>query len=116
MTAIFQTEFWNASFEWKCLNFDQDFTDFLFLGVQLTIFLTGDKPLSGPMMAYFTNAYMRHSASMSWTTVEGIDEALHPTWKQWFNYIFMPWLESNQVSKWVPSASFVDAEILQNEV
>ena len=26
---------------------------------------TGDKPLSEPMMAYFTDAYMRHSASLS---------------------------------------------------
>ena len=26
---------------------------------------TGDKPLSEPMMAYFTDAYMRYSASMS---------------------------------------------------
>ena len=25
---------------------------------------TGDKPLSEPMMDYFTGAYMRHSASM----------------------------------------------------
>ena len=25
----------------------------------------GDKPLSEPMMAYFTEAYMRHSASMN---------------------------------------------------
>ena len=25
----------------------------------------GDKPLSGPMMVYLTDAYMRHSASMS---------------------------------------------------
>ena len=27
--------------------------------------LTGDKPLSEPMVAYFTDAYMRHSPSMS---------------------------------------------------
>ena len=27
--------------------------------------LTGDKPLSEPMMAYFTDAYMCHSVSMS---------------------------------------------------
>ena len=25
----------------------------------------GDKPLSGPMLFFFTDAYMRHSASMS---------------------------------------------------
>ena len=25
----------------------------------------GDKPLSEPMVAYFADAYMRHSASMS---------------------------------------------------
>ena len=27
---------------------------------------TGDKPLPEPMMAYFTEAYMRHLASMSY--------------------------------------------------
>ena len=27
--------------------------------------LTGDKPLSEPMMTQFNDAYMRHSASMS---------------------------------------------------
>ena len=27
---------------------------------------TGDKPLSEPMMTQFNDAYMRHSASMSW--------------------------------------------------
>ena len=26
---------------------------------------SGDKPLSEPMLAYLTDAYMRHSASMS---------------------------------------------------
>ena len=27
---------------------------------------SGDKPLSEPMLVKFTDAYMRHSASMSW--------------------------------------------------
>ena len=27
---------------------------------------TGDKPLSEPMKAHVSDAYMRHSASMSW--------------------------------------------------
>ena len=27
---------------------------------------SGDKPLSGPILAFFIDAYMRHSASMSW--------------------------------------------------
>ena len=36
--------------EWKCLTVDYNFTD--------------GKPLSEPMMAYFTDAYMCHSASI----------------------------------------------------
>ena len=35
-----------------------------------------DKPLSEPMMAYFTDAYMRHSASMSYINLELVFEQL----------------------------------------
>ena len=38
MAAIFQTAFWNAFFQWKCINFDSDFSCSLFLRVQSTIF------------------------------------------------------------------------------
>ena len=31
---------------------------------------SGNKPFSGPMMALFTDAYVRHSASMSWKIFE----------------------------------------------
>ena len=35
--------------------------------VQIMVWrITGDKPLSEITMSYFTDAYMRHAASMSW--------------------------------------------------
>ena len=60
--------------QWKCLNFDWIFTEFCSQGpidntsalVQIMACCqTGDKPSSEPMMVWFPNASMRHSASMS---------------------------------------------------
>ena len=34
---------------------------------------TGDKPLSEPMMAYFTDAYVRHSTSLSYDSISVFD-------------------------------------------
>ena len=62
--------------EWKWMNLSRLSLNFV-LKVRIdnipamvqimTWFRTGDKPLSEPMMAYVGKAYMRHSASMSWT-------------------------------------------------
>ena len=50
---------------------------------------TGDKPLSGPMVAWFTDAYMRHSTSM-WCRYNQVVHA--------FNIIKMPSLKSWRIS------------------
>ena len=56
------------------MNFDSNFTEFVPKGpinnipalVQVMAWRRpGEKPLSDPMMVKFTDAYMRHSASMS---------------------------------------------------
>ena len=73
MVDMFQTTFSNT-FSWKKMNeFRLRFR--LFLRVQLIIFQhmfqimvwrrTGDKPLSEPTMVWFSDAYMRHSTSLS---------------------------------------------------
>ena len=60
--------------EWKCLDIDKNFTKFVSKApinnkpalVQIMAWCQpGNKPLPEPMMAWFADAYMRHSASMS---------------------------------------------------
>ena len=60
--AILRTTLWNAFSSMKILNFDLNFTEFLFPTVQLT----RNQLLSESMMTHFIDAYMRHSASMCW--------------------------------------------------
>ena len=51
---------------------------------------SGDKPFSEPVMAYFNNAWMRQSASMSWNNI--LHHATYISFTN--NYIFS--LPSNQ--------------------
>ena len=54
--------------EWKCLNFDENFTEICSLGIDNIPALVqimawrrpGDKPLSEPKLTRFAEAYMRH--------------------------------------------------------
>ena len=59
----------------------------------------GDKPLSGPMMVYLTDPYMRHSASMSQQSNQQIDNELcklcnsfWATYVSWISWLMLPGL------------------------
>ena len=62
---VFEVAFWNEI----CLTFVQISLKFVSTSpihkTPSLVQMRGDKPLSEPMMAKFTDAYVRHSASMS---------------------------------------------------
>ena len=67
MAAISRRYFQMHFLERKFMNFDYDFIKVCFWGL-LTIFqqaLVSAQQLSEPMMVYFTDASMRHSALLS---------------------------------------------------
>ena len=74
MAAIFQTTFSNAFFEWKCMNFDWNFTEicsqgsnwqYYSIGSDNGLSLTRRQAIIWTSVGWFTEAYMRHSASVS---------------------------------------------------
>ena len=76
--------------KWKCMNCDYHCTEVSPQGSNKTItslfqIMTwrrpGDKPLSGTTMAYFADAYMRHSTSMILfgTTLRNVDKIYFPS-------------------------------------
>ena len=68
MTVILQTPFSNTFFEWKYMNFVISIgpiSNIPALVQKMDWRRPCDKPLSQPMMVKFTDAYIRHSASIS---------------------------------------------------